>query len=226
MRSYIKFLWLLLPLFIWGCDSFTTDRISEGAIEFDITYPKADKNDLMASLMPETMKFRFKDDKITSELTAGMGMFSTIFISDGENKTLSQLVKIMNKKMAHTVDEKGVMKMKSAEPQYDVEFVSGEKEIAGYKCKKAIVVNKVDPADKFEVYYTDKIDIEKPNWSTPYDKIDGVLLQYEMSRYNIHMRFTAKTVSKEPVEDKEFEIPSDYKIVSEKEIAEVFENFQ
>jgi GLPGLI family protein len=217
---------LILSLSLVSCDSFiTTEKISEGVIEFDVTYPKADKNDLMASLMPETMKYKFKNNNINSEMKAGMGMFTNIFIINYEKKSLAQLVKIMNKKMALEINEAEVTQMKAEEDKFKIEFVDEKKEIAGYKCKKAIISSVNNPADNFVAYYTNDINIQSPNWSTPYDKIEGVLLEYQITRYNVCMRFTAKSVSKLPVEDADFVVPEGYEAVSKEEINKIFENF-
>src|SRR5687768_8627282 len=110
---------LILSLILVSCDSLiTTEKISEGVIEFDVTYPKADKNDLMASLMPETMRYKFKNNNINSEMKAGMGMFTNIFIIDYQKKSLAQLVKIMNKKMALEITEAEVNQMKAEEEKF------------------------------------------------------------------------------------------------------------
>jgi GLPGLI family protein len=217
---------LILSLILVSCESLiTTEKISEGVIEFDVTYPKASKDDLMASLMPETMKYKFKNNNINSEMKAGMGMFTNVFIINHQKKSLAQLVKIMNKKMSLEITEAEVNKMKSEEEKFKIEFVDEKKEIAGYKCKKVIITSVSNPSDSFTAYYTDDIKIESPNWSTPYDQIKGVLLEYQITRYNVCMRFTAKTVSKTPVDDADFVIPEGYETVPKEEIDKIFENF-
>ena len=224
-RVLIVFISLFFIL-LSSCREFTDEKyISEGIIEFQVTYPKTNEDSFMAGLMPETMYFKFKDDKIALDLSGGMGMFKTSFVSNGEKGTLLQMVKMMNKKYAILFDTSDISKMNNEVPQMNIEFVDSVKTIAGYQCKKAIITFPEDESTSFDVYYTKDINLKTPNWNTQFKEIDGVLLEYQMTRYNIEMKFTATTVVKEDIEDSAFEMPEDYKIISKKEMDDLFLNF-
>ena len=76
------------------------------------------------------------------------------------------------------------------------------------------------------LYYTEDINIENANWFNPYNEIKGVLLGYELDRYGLRMRFTATKFDPAPLEDSDFEVPSNFKKVPydelEKEMEEMF----
>lgn len=214
----------LLSISFQSCQIFTTDKVAEGMIEYDITYPGAQQDDLMAGLMPSEMKLHFKDNKTYGELSAGMGMFCTALVSNPDKKLLTQTVKVMNKKFMHTADNKAVDQLIDEQPKMKIDFVNETKKIAGYTCKKAIITM-ADTKEKFEVFYTRDIKIKNPNWFLPFREIDGVLMEYKLKRYNVEMKFTAKTVSNVSIDDKIFEPPTDYKSISQKEMDEMFLSF-
>ena len=52
-------------------------NINEGHIVFEISYPETEVGDLMASMLPNEMILRFKENKTAGELVAGMGIFQS-----------------------------------------------------------------------------------------------------------------------------------------------------
>ncbi len=80
-----------------GCGPSDEKNISEGSIKYEASV--VDGNGSMAAEMaPDEMILSFKDDKAVAEMHAGMGFFSTYFISDPDAKTFALRVKIFGKK--------------------------------------------------------------------------------------------------------------------------------
>lgn len=206
------------------CKKDGKDGISEGVIEYDAE--PLDRSNPMADLAPTKMTVRFKDNKSCVDLSAGMGLFSTTFISDPESFTMTQLIKLLNKKYVHVADTIELKKENCAGPKMIIKKTNETKMIAKYKCKKAVVSFENDEKPPFVVYYTSDIAIENPNWSNPFCELDGVLMEYQMTRHGLEMRFTAKTVSATDIDDAIFEIPDDYKKIDGEELARIFEAFQ
>ena len=82
-----------------------------------------------------------------------------------------------------------------------------KKVIAGYNCNKVEVVPDDKSIPPFDVYYTDELDIKDPNFASPYKEIKGVLMEYQLKKFGLEMRFEAKSVRKELIEDKYFQVP-------------------
>ncbi len=218
----------ILFFLVTSCDKLISDgRVNEGEIEFDVTYPKMSSDNFMIDVLPDKMLLTFQEERYVTEIAAGMGMFRTNFMSDADNMELTQLVKLLNKKHKLTLNNEGVKEMLEKSPKYTVEFTNETKEIAGYKCKKANITTSDD--EKFSVFYTEDINIKIPNWATPYHEINGVLLEYQMEKYDLCMRFTATNVTTVEVEDEVFENFQDYEEISEQEmdekLSEIFESF-
>lgn len=224
INSLLKFSIPLL-LFISSCSSSDEKYISEGIIEYDAVV--VDQNSPMASVAPDKMTIKFKDNKSIAELTAGFGLFSTSFIANPENLTTIQLVKLFNKKFAHITDSNAIKEEKTASPKTKITTTKETKIIAGYKCKKAIISFEDKEQPTYSLYYTDEINIKDPNWNvSPYYELKGMLMEYQVKRYGLEMKFTAKSVTKASIEDDLFELPKDYKLISQNEMDQLFQGFQ
>jgi GLPGLI family protein len=226
----VPFILVLGVVFVVGCNgSIFHPKLSEGEIEYDITYPIMDPDNVMADFMPKSMTLKFKDSKFATELTAGMGMFKTNFVSDCKTHKMSHLVKMINKKYSTTYDDSSIDILNNAYENFTVVETNETKIIAGYECKKAWVIFTDVNMPSFELFYTSDISIEDPNWSLPFKDIDGVLMEYDMKRNGIIMRLSAVSVSKIDIDDDAFLIPEEYEALSIKhmeiELKKLFDTF-
>ena len=136
------------------------------------------------------------------------------------------MVRLLNKKMAYVADTAAINKELAHDVQFKITEVDGTKMIAGYKCKKAMAKSIDGKAPDVELYYTNDIKLDDPNWATPFKGIDGVLMQYRISKYGFYMEFTAQKVEPEKVDDQLFIMPADYKIISKQQIDDLYKGFQ
>lgn len=218
-----------IALILTRCGDGVSNQ-TEGIIEYNVSYPKMEKDNFMRDFMPNKMKMYFKDNTYSNTLSAGMGMFKSSFVCNKDDQEFLQMVKLINKKYSlHIKGEEITQSMKN-KPTYSVEFTSDVKKIIGYNCNKAIVTVNNEQQDAFVVYYTDKINIETPNWCNEFKEIPGVLLEYQYEKYGVCMRFTAKKITFKKVDDDEFILPKDYNLISEpemdKEMQEIFDSFK
>ena len=222
--------WLVvcvIALFIiGGCKSIFHRDIKEGIIEFDITYPGNETGELLAAFLPDEMVLKFKNGKTAGTFSAGMGVFKATMISDPESKTVCQLFKVLKNKYSHEFDSTQIKSLFSELTEPKIKFVDETKEIAGYTCKKAIVTFKDNIKEEFSVYYTNDINIKNSNWFTPFHKIDGGLLEYQVRKYNYEMRLVARDVKREDIGDNEFEVPDGYINVGAAEMDEILEQYK
>lgn len=194
--------------------------IDEGVIEYKIEYPSISGDDVMMDLLPKKMETTFKDGEFRNEIIAGMGLFKTSIIRQGKSDKLIHTIKVLNKKQASEVGSDDIAKLNHEFNEIDFEATDGEKTIAGYKCKEMIAKVKGDSAWEFKLYYTDEIKIPNANYMNPFDKVEGVLMQYEMINHDIHMQFTAEKVLKKEVADEDIHLASDYKMISPAKLSE------
>lgn len=223
---------LLLPVLflVVSCNELTGEyygRISEGEIIYDVSYPYADTDGLMASFLPDKMTMKFHKDRFVTEISSAK-VFKNSLYANRADSTAEQRLKLMGKKVKVSMDRKNVRQLIKDFPDMTVFKGKGVDTIAGYPCKKAIAVFDAIDQPAVEVYYTEKIGLKDPNWCNQYHKIEGVLLAYEIERFGIRMRLRAKAVKPRTVRPKEFRSEG-YKEVSmrsmEKELKDIAKNF-
>lgn len=219
----IAFASCLYILGVTSCSNSDEKFISEGAIEYDAAI--VDQSNPMATLAPNKMTIKFKNNKSCAEMSAGMGLFSTSFISDPETKSMTQLVKLLNKKFSLVQHAADIQKENETYP-LEITPLKETKVIAGYKCQKAHVKVNDELGSEFDIFYTKDLNIKDPNFANPFYKVDGVLMEYQMKKFGLEMKFTAKAVKNEDVDDSTFELPDDYKPVSKEEMDELFLGLQ
>ena len=229
LKKALHILIIIVSISLLSCGGNSSDK-TQGIIAYSVTYPKMDKHNLMFDFMPKKMVLKFKDNNYTTSLSAGMGMFKTNFIVNQEENEFSQLVKLINKKYILTLKGDEISESINKLPAFHIEHTGETKKILNYVCEKVIVTVNNEANDAFTVYYTDKIQIENPNWSNQFKDINGVMLEYQYEKYGICMRFKAKNIKFTEIDDSEFEIDEKYEHISEiemnKEMQEIFDSFQ
>lgn len=102
------------------------------------------------------------------------------------------------------LNRREIQQLREKQPKYSLNFTDNSKIIAGCEAFEVIATSITNPTDKIELWYTNAIGIEEPNWYNPFSDIDGVLLQYAIDRYGIRMVFTAKEVNNTPITRAQF----------------------
>lgn len=177
-------------------------------------------------MAPDKMTVKFKNNQSYAQVIAGMGLFETDFINDEPGKRIIQMVRFLNNKVSNVSDTAVVNKELRQSAEATVTRTNETKMIAGYKCKKAVIQYKDNKSPDCDVYYTDEIELENPNWSTPFKDIKGVLMAYRIKRYGLYMQFTADKVEPEKIEDNIFKVPAGYKSLSKEEMDQFVKGFQ
>ncbi len=219
----IAFLFLLFALISVRCSSPFGSGMSEGTIVYEIYYLENEDDNPLISLLPKTMTLHFKNNNTVSKIEGYLGLFEFAFINNIEEQINATLLKILDKKfMYQTIPGKasfGYDQMQGVE----IEMLNQTKIILGYNCQLARVIykNKVP----FDMYFTHEINIEKPNQSNPFKKIDGVLLDFQIKLNNINMRLLAKSITEENISPKEFAVPPEYKKVSKDDMQKIMDKY-
>jgi hypothetical protein len=196
--------------------------LSEGEIEYEAI--PVDPDHPMAGVAPSKMTLKFKKDKFAAEMST-MGVFKTTFITDPESKTLTQMVAVWDDKMACVETQKDIA-TELEDYKLSFEFTNETKEIAGFKCKKAVATKVDDPSQKFDVWYTEEINVKSPNFSNPYCEIKGMLMEYRLKKFDLELSFKAISVSDEKVSSETFVLPAYYNIVTVDSMKNFFKKIQ
>ncbi len=212
-----------------GCgNEESSETIPQGRITYQITYPYFNQNSLMASLLPKEMIMTYKGSKMKIEVNMKK-LFSNVIISDEKTRSITLLLKLSSRQIAANLNEGEIQRFLADFP--DVEYLQSTKNREyGNKTGKHTVAVFTDISREIDVYFSDEFGLENPNWCTPFNEVKGVLLQYDMARYGLTMRFTAVKIEEIPISESAFSIPEGYEKTPfdeiEKELKDMFSQVQ
>jgi len=200
-----------------GCTEPELGKVlSEGKVEFDVTYPELDSNNVLLKFMPDEMEMLFKDNVYKHQWEAGLGLFKTGYVSDCNKFEMDYILKLINVKYKSVFNQEGADKLNIAYPKYNLIKTENTKLIAGYTCHEAIVEFPGKEFSDFNVYYTTHLQVKNPNWCLPLKDVPGVMLEYQLTKYDLTMKFTANSILEEEVDLSSLKVPSEYQVISNK----------
>lgn len=186
----------------------------EGTVTYGISFEGSGlPPDAMAMLNGAEAVSYIKGDKRRTDLN--MAIQSTTSFMDAKNKSVVTLMDIMGQKYLIRTSAEELKKEEGDTPAPVIKYTDETKDIAGYKCKKADVTVKTKEGQEetVSVYYTEEIPTS--DVKTVYKGLKGFPMEYQMNQHGIKMVFSAKSVSKDPVPDDKFVVPSEgYKEVT------------
>jgi GLPGLI family protein len=221
----------LITFFSNGCGrSMMKEEVTEGVIEYSISFPDYDPAGLMAGMLPEKTTLYFNREQQMADLSAGMGVFRTSMMVNTPKQILDYHMSVMSKKLVSELHPRDLTSFNKESLAFTILYTNITDTIAGYPCKKAIALYAGIDHPEAELWYTDAITMNQPNWYGPYSEIPGVLLRYEMVQYGMRMRLNATSVTAGPVDPSKFEVKADHDKVTPEvlhhELAEVLSTFQ
>ena len=196
------------------------------------------KNDLVKTVYKsESFRgsmYRNNLTKITTTIFEIMGNKQGFYSSDNDQAEMVKKMDSMMKERAKT-DTNMKPRTRSVNFTSTVDYLNETKKIAGYNCKKALIItDKLISKDTLSVWYTPEVKFLNLSSTggtsgfanigvtsnNSFDKINGFVMMYEkdMPRgRKMEVKVTKIEVDKE-IADKEFEIPKDVEIKSMKEL--------
>jgi GLPGLI family protein len=190
----------------------------EGTIVYSLNFDEAGLDPASASMLQgREMIISIKGDK--SRVDMDMGMMKTATISDNKAGTAVTLMDLMGQKMALKMTKEEIEKQRAEMKAPTIKYTDETKEIAGYKCKKAIAVT--EEGDELTIFYTDEI----PNGNSANNQftgLNGFPLEYQTSQNGLKMLVTAKSVKPGKVDDSKFKISNEYKEVTQDQLKSMF----
>jgi hypothetical protein len=222
---HLKLLFLLIIALLIGvtpgCKHATpVGHINQGVIEFDISYINTSGKNIPVQLLPKTMSLKFNKKYAVYTIEDRLGMFSISNIIDFGKHSHCTLVKIFDKKYVYRGKQTESSLLFSSTGKYFIEEQTDTLRLAGLLCNRAVVRDSAKHA-QFDVFHTSMVDLNKPNYNTPFDKIDGLLLGFTLQLKSMDMQFRARKVSEKEIPDSAFEVPAEYKYINKKQMEDI-----
>ena len=211
---------LILALAI-GCVSLSAvaQKKFEGSIVYAMEVNSTDIDPQQAAMMPTEKTTTVKGDLVKESMEAAFGSVNTIInTKEMESNTFMD---IMGNKMAFKLDKAMIEKMREKKPKMEIKLAPETKTIAGYNCKKAIAKNTEDNTT-VDIWYTEELPKVGNMEGEMYKEINGMLMEFVAAGMGAtEMKMTAKKVTASKVDDKEFVMPTDYKMLSPEEMKQM-----
>jgi GLPGLI family protein len=189
-------------------------QMEEGHIVYDIEMTSDDPDMAMAVMMfsGSKMNLYFGDNKARTDLDMGTMMSMSTVVDNETEEILILMGGMIGERAVLTNSEEMETDQEEVE-EPTVTLTKEKKEIAGYKCKKAIITDA--DGNEMEYWYTEDIKTVTTDKKAAISKLPGLALQYAVDREGMMMSFTAKTVEtsldKETIKEKlSLEIPEGY----------------
>ncbi len=193
--------------------------ISEGIIHYKITYPPEISRMSASFLLPDKMDFYFQPNKVRASFKGSLGLYALDFISNHVSDSSITLLKILDKKMYVPGSESNRLfifnNLKSAHVTLNNDTT---RKIAGYKAHMATVNTDSKVNFPVVVWYTPEVKTKTTNKNTPFSKIPGVMLEFDLHYNNILFKLRTESVDAKPLPPSTFKVPPDYQATSMEEI--------
>ncbi|TSA23966.1 MAG: DUF4412 domain-containing protein [Bacteroidetes bacterium] len=216
-QPYIR-MTVLAILAAFVIPAFAMPKPFEGVITYKITYPGNKFSESQMAMFPKVMTITIKGERAKSEILTPMG--AQVEITNYTEKSKVGLINMMGQKYAIQESNEEIMEDLKSAPVAQVQITGETKTIAGFTCKKAVVtVEENGSPSTYEVWFNEDFGAPDPNFDNPlYKDIPGVLLEFSMVTPQFMMVFSAISIEKKGISNKEFEIPSDYTTTTKEEL--------
>jgi hypothetical protein len=196
LLSMILFIGLASPV-------FAQKKVSEFTIVYTSTMTSTDAGKTNVPYTA-TNTIYIKGNMSRTDVTSALASFSTIY----DAKTGSAVV------LREVSGQKLLIRMNAENWQDKNKHYAGirytnepeTKIIAGYKCMKATATTK--DSLHIVVYYTKDIISDNKDYDPQFKNLDGLPLEYELSRGNITIKFVLASINLNPVPASKFDIPT------------------
>ncbi len=203
----------------------STDSLSEGIIDYRITYFDSPESNPIISTLPNTLQLCFKKNNTKITLNGYLNFFGFSYLTMYKPRESYTILRIVDKNYVNQSEFGKQAYGYEDLSRYIVKYTERTKQILGYTCKEVIYIEPENKERRIHIYYTDEINIKNPNINNPFKKVDGVLLEFEVVLNGIKMRFEATNICGKQVADNEFVLPKKYSLVEDAELDHIIRGF-
>ena len=192
----------------------------QGRLEYKIKYLNAEEDNYDPSFLPKKMVLEFNQDFSINNIDGFMGFFKLGNMTSFKNHKVKTYLKVLDKNYAFIGGRNEMMCCFECMDGMKLKKDTVTKIIAGLKSKKVNVSIK-ETGETFAIYYTDDINLDKPNITNPYRAIEGVLTEFRLVMGPYQMQFTATKFDPDYLPKGKMEIPDKATFVNRPEMVAI-----
>ena len=214
-------LFILITLLLSSCGLKSNQKgFDSGRIDYKITYMNANLDKKMLEILPKRMKLIFNQKEAINNIEGFLGFYKLEALTNFRSRKCSTLLKVIDKNYLYKGKHDEMMCCFNSMDEMVITETEETKNIAGFNCHKAIIYLP-STNSTFDIYYTGDINLKRPNSTNPYRKIDGVLMEFELTLLHLRMRFSAEKF--QPVADipEEYNLPKSTRTIDRDEMTRI-----
>lgn len=196
---------ITLALFLGACARTSAQRtLSEGTILFDITVQTGKPDPQLADMFDgASASIQLRGGLSRSELVSALG--STVTIFDHRAGSGVVLREFGPQKLLIRMDKDDWAHKNRRYEGVRFTYGTDTKVVAGYPCERAEAI--LPDSSRFTVWFTRNIVAENTSFDPQFSQLPGTALEYESTVGGIRVKYTAISVSFDPVPISRFEVP-------------------
>ena len=218
MRSGQVLLATILSVTILSsCNRNKCRDLVQGEIHYDVSF-MGHISRMPKEILPKSLVVSFKNNKILYELLSPFGNSGIITLANPAKDIYDTYISMFTLKYFYPSQPGEIYPGFESMKGINIRKTSKTSIICGFECKHAEVTLPFDRSKKFQIWYTTEIPVSKPNASTPFQEIEGVLMNFFFIIGSSEFHFEVQNVYKKEIPDKAFERREKFKRVSKKDI--------
>lgn len=201
----------------FSCKQRGGKYIDQGEIHFNIEYVGS-FGSVPKEVLPQNLIVSFKKDKILFEML-GFANSGILNLSNPEKGYFDTYFSFFTNRIYYAGQQGEIYPGFEIMKGMILKKTSKTSVICGYNCKNAEVTFPSKGEKVYEIWYTNEIKVENPNASTPFNQIDGVLMNFFFFLGPAELHFNAENVFSKEVPDETFDRRLKFQRVTKEEIA-------
>ena len=226
LKSIVPLSFILILAMVISCQRPSDDQtgIQEGYIEYQLEY-QGDSLNHLKHLLPRKMKMYFKENNTRNSIGDVAGVFEFTHIKNQQKGTYTTLVDVFNNQYKYVEENNQASIFFQSRPDIEIQPTDETKTIAGCQSRRYNIqyTGKDGSVKDFPVYATNDIQIKGFTDLTPFQPIDGVLMEFQLKIYDLPVKLTATQVTSEQIDGEKFSVPSGYKQVNKQSMKKIID---
>ncbi len=215
--SYVLFIAVIFVMSSISCKERGGKYIRQGEIHYNIDYI-GNFGPMPKEVLPRNLVVSFKNNKILFEMISSFGNSGILNLSNPEKGIFDTYFSLFSLKYFYAVQPGEQFPGFEAMKDMVIKKTGKTSVICGFNCKNAEATIPSQGNKVYQIWYTSEIDVKNPNAATPFNQIDGVLMNFFFFLGPAELHFDAETVYKKEIPDEIFERRDKFMRVSRAEI--------
>jgi GLPGLI family protein len=193
--------WLLTGIILLPFFASSQKRLGDLTLVYNSTITNTQDSSKKIS---STTSFFLKGNLSRSEVASNL--FSSVTIYDSKTGSGVLLKEVNGQKLLIRMNEENWNQKNRRYANLNFTKTNESKSIAGYFCNQA----KASTTDGFDitVFYTRDLITENKMYDPPFKNLDGLPLEYELTKGNLHIKYSLVSINLNPVPASKFDIPT------------------